>query len=161
MAIEDGVHHFVLAAQRELQIGEQAAHIGTFGAVALAGHGINRRTAVVGPEELIAAGEVFQVETHVHGMRVPGQEHDGFLVVVGALHLRQHSLFAGLDQFEAAQAELILLEHVQHMPVAVVAGFDSVDRVVEFGSEALNILEVLETGGIGVCRHRQRVFGAG
>ena len=143
MPVQDRRHHFALAAQGELQIGEQAADVGAFGAVALAGHGINRRAAVIGAEQLIAAGEVFQVEAHVHGMRFPGQEHDGLLVAVGALHLRQHALFAGLDQFEAAQAELILLEHFQHMPVAVVAGFDAVDRVVERGSEALNVLEVL------------------
>ena len=91
-------------------------------------------------------------------MRLPAQEHDGTLVAPGALDLRQHALLGALDQLEAAEAELVVVDHLLDQPVAVVAGLDAVDLAVELVLELGDVSEVLETLVIQVLRHRQRVL---
>ena len=161
VAIQDGRHHLALAAQGEVEVRRAGGPMfGHSRAVALAGHGVDRRAAEIRAEHRVAAGQILDVEAHVHGMRLPGEEHDGLLVAHGALDLRQHALLARLDQLEVAEAELVLLDHLQHQPVAVVAGLDAVDRAVERGGEAVDVVEVLEARVIGVGRHREGVLGA-
>ncbi len=160
MPIQDGGHHFTLAAQRESKVGKQAAHVGAFGAIAFARHGVDRGPAIVWAEHRIAARQILEVEPHVHRMRLPGEENHRLLVAVGALDLSQHALFARFDQFEIPKAKLILLEHLQHETVAVVAGFDAVNRIVDRRAETPDVVEVLETGLVGVGGNRQGVFRA-
>jgi hypothetical protein len=128
--VEDAGHHLALAAQRELEICEQPSDIGTFGAVSAPLVRVDGRAAEVRAEHGIPTGEILDVETHVHGMRLPGEEHDGRVVAVGALDLRQHALFARFDQLEVADAELIFLEHLEDQAVAVIARLDAVDGVI-------------------------------
>jgi hypothetical protein len=93
-------------------------------------------------------------------MRFPRQKYHGLLRLGRTLHLRQHALFAGLDQVEFVQTVEILLQHRQNQPVAVVAGFDAVDRMVQGRSEALNVIEVAQARLIGIRGHGQGVLGA-
>ena len=153
-------HHFALAAQRKLEIPEQSADVGALGAVAPAGHGVDGCAAEIGAEDFIAPAEILQREAHVHGMRLPRQKHDRILLAIGAFDLSQHALLAGLDQFEFTQTKLILLQHFQHVAVAVIAGLDPVDGVIERRRETLNILEVFQTSRVGVDGNRQGVLGA-
>src|SRR5437773_1477958 len=76
--------------------------------------GVNPGLAVVRSEDRVSAGEVAQIEAHVHQVRVPGQKHDGRVGAEGAFDLRQHSLLARLDQFESAEAEQVLPQHAEH-----------------------------------------------
>ena len=64
-------------------------------------------------------------------MRLPGEEDDRLLVANCPLNLCQHALFARFDYLEFAQSEFVLVDHLQHQPVAVVAGFNAVDDVFQ------------------------------
>jgi hypothetical protein len=158
--IQDGIHHLVLTRQCELQVLEQLSQVGTGARVTGTGVRVDGRAAEVGAEHGIAPRQVAQIEAHVHGVRIPGQEHDRLVVVDGALDLRQHSLFARLDELEVAQAEQALPDHAQDQPVAVVARLNTVDGVVELGGEAPDIGKVVQAGLVGVGRNRQGVFGS-
>ena len=160
VAVQYGRHHFTLAAQREFEVGEQAPNIGALGAEVLARHGVDGGAAEIRTEYRIAAGEIFELESHVHGMRLPGKEDDGLLVSIGAIDLGQFALLAGFDQLEVTQPELVLLEHFQDQAIAVIAGFDAVNGIAKCRGEALDVAEVLEPRLIGVRRHRQGVLGA-
>ena len=161
MLVEDGGHHLALSAQREVQVVQQAADIGALGDVALARHGVDRGTAEVRAEHGIATGEIAQIEAHVHRVRLPGEEHDGFLAARRPLDLGKLALFARFDQLEIAEIEQVLLQHLEHMPVAVVAGLDAVDGALQRGGEAVDVGEVPQARLPGIRRHRQRVLGAG
>ena len=93
-------------------------------------------------------------------MRFPGQEHDRFLGADRTLDLREHALFARFDELEIPKMIEILLEHLEHVAVAVVAGFDAVDRMIQRTREALDVGEVMEARFVGVGRHGQCVFRA-
>ena len=77
-----------------------------------------------------------------------------------ALDLREHPLLARLHELEVAEPECVFLDQRQHEAVAVVAGLDAVDLVVELGSEAPDVGEVTEPGLVQVGRHCERVLGA-
>ena len=111
VAIQNGGHHFTLAAQGEFKIGQQSSDVRALGAVALAGHRVNRRTAEIRTEHVVAAIQVFEIEAHVHGVGFPREEHDRLFVAHRALHLSELTLLARFNQLEVAQAELILFEH--------------------------------------------------
>ncbi len=53
--------------------------------------------------------------------------------------LREHPLLARFDELEVAEPECVLPDQRQHQAVAVVAGLDAVDLVVELGGEALDV----------------------
>ncbi len=93
-------------------------------------------------------------------MRLPAQEHDGFLLLARALRLDQHARLAGLHQLERLQAELVVLDHPRDQGVAVVAGFDPVDLAPQFLLEPGDVGEGLEAFVVQVGRHGQRVLGA-
>ncbi len=160
VAIQDAGHHLALAPQREGEIREQTAHVRALRAVALARHGVDRRAAEVRTEHRVPAGQIFQIEAHVHGVGLPREKHDGLLVPHGAFDLGQLALFARLDQLEVPKAELVVLDHLEDQPIAVVAGLDAVDGPVQLGGEAVDIVEVLEPQGLRIRRHGQRVLGA-
>ncbi len=160
MSIQDGGHHFALAGQREFEVDEQVPNVRALGTVTLTGNGINRRAAEVRTEDFIAAVQVLEFESHVHGMRLPCEEHDRLLAAISPLDLREFTLFARLDQLEIAQAELILLQHFQNQAVAVVAGFDAVNRIVECRGKPVDVLEILESRVVGVRGYGERVLGA-
>jgi hypothetical protein len=161
MLIEYRRHQLTFARGREMQILQQPADVRALQRVAGAGVGVDRGAAVVRPEHAVAARQVLQIEAHVHRVRVPGQEHDRCVLAIGAFDLGQHALLAGFDQFELAQAEQILLQHRQDQPVAVIAGLDTVDRILQLRREALDVGERLQAGIVGVGGHGQRVLGAG
>ena len=52
------------------------------------------------------------------------------------------------------------LDQVQDLTVAVIARLDAVDRAVEGASEALDVVEIVQTCLMGVVRNRQRIFRA-
>ena len=88
MAVQDGPHQLALAAQGKLEVREQVSDVRAFGAVALARQGVDDGAAEIGSEYLVAAVQVPKVEPHVHRMRIPRQEHDGFLGGEGPFDLR-------------------------------------------------------------------------
>src|SRR5256885_443727 len=57
-----------------------------------------------------------------------------------------------------SETEVVVLNHPQNVMVAVVAGLDAVDRVMQRGAEALDVGEIPEPGGVSVGRYRQGVF---
>ena len=161
MTIEHVVHHAALLLRRERQVAQQLPNVGALARIAGARVGVHPRLAVVRPEHRVTALEIAQVEAHVHRVRVPGEEHDGRVVVVGTLDLREHALFARLDEPETAEAEQVLAHHAEHQAVAVIARLDAVDGGVELRREACDVGEALQPGRVGVGRHRQGVLGAG
>ncbi len=160
LALEDAGHDLALAVQRELEVLQQAPDVRAFLEVAGAHVGVDRRAAVVGAEARVAAGEVAHVEARVHRVRLPAEEHDRPLRGDGALDLRQHALLARLDELEAAEPELVLLDQREHEPIAVVARLDAVDLVVELFRKALDVREIAQARLVQVGRHGQRVLGA-
>ena len=160
LALEDAGHHLALAAQRELEIPDEVADVRALLEITGADVGVDRRAAVVGPEARVAAREVAHVEARVHRVRLPAEEHDRALRGDGALDLGQHALLARLDELEVAEVELVLLDQGQHQPVAVVAGLDAVDLVLEFRRVALDVREVVKPGLIEIRRHGERVLRA-
>ena len=157
---EDAVHEAVLEFDVELEVLEQPAEVRALLDVPFADQGIDRRGAIVGSERIVAAREVLHRVVRVHRVRRPAEKHDGRLHAHGALDLRQHALLARLDQFEAAQPEPVLLDQAQHHAVAVVAGFDAINRCSQLFSEFLDVAEVLEARLPQVVGHGQRVLGA-
>ena len=161
MAIENVGHYPAFLLRGEGEVAEQPADVGALRRVAGARVGVNPRLAVVWSEDRVSAGQVAQIEAHVHRVRVPGEKHDGRVGAEGALDLRQHALLARLDQFEIAQAEEVLPQHPQHQAVAVVPRLDAVDRVVELRGVSLDVCEAAQAGLIGVGGCGEGVLGPG
>ncbi len=93
-------------------------------------------------------------------MRGPRQEHDRLPGSVGPLDLRQHALLARFDEPETAEAELVLPDQLEDDVVAVVAGFDAVNRCPQLFSESVDVREVLEPCVVQIVGHAERVLGA-
>ncbi len=151
MLIQHRAHDRALAAKREFQIPEEPADVRTLVRVAEAGDRINGGATEVRTKHRIAAREIAQIEAHVHGMRVPGEKDDGLFRASGALDLGEHALLTGFDELEPSQPELVLLQHAQDEPVAVIAGLDAVNRILQLRAEALYVGEVVQAECIG-CR---------
>jgi len=160
LAVEDAAHDAALAIQRELEVLEQPAEVRAFLEEALAHVGVDHGTAVVRAEARVAAGEIPHVEARVHRVRFPAEEYDGPLCGDRALHLREHALLARLDQLEGAKAVPVLGDHFQHEAVAVVARLDAVDLVAQLRREALDVVEVTQSGLVQVGGHGKRVLRA-
>ncbi len=109
--------------------------------VAGAGVGVDRGAAEVGPEDIVAALEIFDLELGVHRVRLPAEEDDRLLAPRRALDLGQHALLARLDDLEFLQAELVRLDHVDDQAVAVVARLDAVDLAGELALELRDVGE--------------------
>jgi hypothetical protein len=160
LAIQHRIHPLVLEVDAQLEVGEQATDVRTLGRVARARERIDRRGTEVRPETGVAARQVIDLEVRVHGVRCPRQEHDRSLLGNRALHLGEHALLARLDQLESAEAELVLLDHVDDVQVAVIAGLDAVDRPIQLLAETVDVGEVPEPGRVQVVGHGERVFRA-
>ena len=138
---------------------EQPRDVGTFLLVSPCAPACGRwRRRKFGPKRRIAAGEVAHVEVRVHRMRRPGQEHDRLPGPVGPFDLREHALLARLDELEATEAELVLLDQVEDEVVAVVAGLDAVNRCPQLFSESIDVREVLEPRVVQIVGHAERVL---
>ena len=121
---------------------------------------VDRRAAKIRSEHRIPAGEVTQVEAHVHRMRFPGEKDDRFLVPGRPLDLGQLALFARLDQLEVPEIEEVLLQHLEYMAIAVIAGLDPVDGVLQGRREAVDVIEGPQTRLPGVGGNGEGVLRA-
>src|ERR1039457_5139996 len=73
----------------------------------------------------------------------------------------QHAWFARLQQLEATQSEGIAADHLEHVPVAVIARLDAVEGVSERGGKLADVGKITQTGLLGVSRYGQRVLRPG
>ena len=158
--VENRAHELALELDREREIPQQLHDVRTLLRVAGPNVGMNGRAAEIRSEHRIAAAEIAHIEAQVHRMRCPAQKHDRPVRVDGALDLRQHALLARFDDLEVPEAEGIGVDHAENEAVAVVAGLDAVDRVIQFGGEFADIGEVAQAGLVGVGRHGEGVLGA-
>ena len=161
LAVEDAVHQVVLHRAGEREVAQEAADIGAFLQIALAYDRMDDRAAEVRAEGVVAAREIAHVVALVHRVRLPTEEHDGFAGVVGALDLRQHALFARLDQREATEPEAVRFDELDHHPVAVVAGLDAVHLAFERFCELRDVGEVAQPLVVEVGRHGEGVLRLG
>ncbi|VTR66338.1 conserved hypothetical protein [Desulfosarcina cetonica] len=154
----DLVHH----VDGEKHVFYQQGHVGRVGVESLADIGPDRGRAVIGSEGRIgAAGQVSHVDALVHAVGRPSQEHDPTPLFDAGLDLGQHGHFAGGNDFEFAQAEHVLLDHVADNQVAVVARLDAVNLPVELVAELDDIGKILQPPLGTVGGNGQGVFGAG
>ncbi len=160
LVAQDAVHPLVFELDRELEVREQPGNVGTFLLVALAHQRADRGRAKIRAKGRVATREVAHVEMRVHRMRGPRQEHDGPPGPVGPFDLCEHALLARLDQLEATEAELVLLDQVEDVAVAVVTGLDAINRCPKLFSESMDIREVLQARVVQIVRHGKRVLRA-
>jgi hypothetical protein len=153
-------HQLVFHLGREGQVVDELAHVRAAGLVIGRHHRVDLGFAKVGAEDIVPPGEVLNLHLHVHRVRLPAQEDHGLLRADVALHLGQHAGFGGFNDLETLETELILVDHVLHQAVAVIAGLDADDLAVQLLAELGDVGKALQTLVIEVLRHRQRVLGA-
>ncbi|MNZ38102.1 hypothetical protein D3C78_555660 [compost metagenome] len=86
-------------------------------------------------------------------MRRPAEEHHGFVATHGAIHRGEHAGFAGLDQLELAEAELVLGDHRLDLGVGARARLDAVDFAAQFFFEFGDVSEGFQALVGEVGRH--------
>jgi hypothetical protein len=143
------------AAHAEFQVPHQAADVGAVRGISSATERVDGGASEIGPEGAVAAGEVVDVKAQIHRVRIPCDEDDGRLGLGCALEFDEHSLFAGLDELEIAQAECIALDHSEDEAVGGGSRLDSVDGGVQGAAEGRDGAETGKAGLIEIARHRQ------
>ena len=129
--------------------------------VAVPGVDVDRGGPFMGTKIRMAAAEIFDVISDVHGLGLPAEEDDSLLLRIEARDLGEHAGLARLHEVEGAQTELVVLDHVQDMLVAVIARLDAVDGVMELRAELGDVSEGFEPLIIKIGGDDERILGAG
>ncbi|MDT4848370.1 hypothetical protein FQZ97_824580 [compost metagenome] len=150
----------VLHGQAEFEVLQQLPEVRAFLGEPLAHVGVDRGAAKIRAEPVVPAFQVVHLQLVVHRVRFPAEEHGPLLEVLGALHLGEHAVLAGLHEFEVAQAEGAPCDHLVDQCIAVVAGLDAVDLAAQLLLELRQVGEALHAAFPGGLVHRQGVLGA-
>src|SRR3712207_944611 len=79
------------------------------------------------PYTTLFRSEQAHVVPVVHPVRLPARPGDPLAIAQASVHLAEHAVSARLDELPVAQVVLVVLDHVQHDLVAVVAGLETVN----------------------------------
>ena len=89
-------------------------------------------------------------------MRRPGQKHDPRLVLVLAVHLREHGLLARFHQLPAVELEFLILDDLLDVLVGRRTRLDAVDFLAKFVCMGGEVGKVLHAFACHIIRHGQR-----
>ena len=139
-------HHRVLAREREAaDCSAGGRRSGIPATIAGARVGVDGGAAVIRAEGGVAAGQVAHLEHRCSSGAAPSRgTRSACCCRIARSTSASMPCSLLLDQLEVAQAELVLLDHVEHVAVAVVARLDAVDLVVQLAGEFLDVGEIVQ-----------------